>query len=63
VDTVWVSLYNSIFSPRLWTTLEEARGLDYTARLLSDRIGEVCIVEIAKEYDAIGQQRLRQYTA
>jgi ribosomal protein L25 (general stress protein Ctc) len=62
LDTVWVSLYNSIFSPRLLTTLEDEKGLQYTASLLSEHIGETCIVEIAREYDAIGQTRLRQYT-
>jgi hypothetical protein len=62
LDTVWVSLYNSIFSPRLLTTLEDEKGLHYTASLLSEHIGETCIVEIAREYDAIGHARLRQYT-
>ncbi len=62
LDTVWVSLYNSIFSPRLLTTLEDERGLRYTASLLSEHIGETCIVEVAREYDAIGQTRSRQYT-
>jgi hypothetical protein len=62
LDTVWVSLYNSIFSPRLLTTLEDERGLHYTANLLSEQIGEMCIVEIAREYDVIGQKRLQQYT-
>ena len=58
LDTVWVSLYNLIFSPRLVTTLEDERGLHYTASLLSKHIGEVCIVEIAREYDVIGQKTI-----
>lgn len=44
---VWLSRYNSIFSPKLFTGIEEAKGIEYTARLLSEGIGKVCIVEVA----------------
>jgi hypothetical protein len=62
IDTIWVNLYNSIFSPRLFTTLEHAKGLEYTARFMSERIGKTCIVELVKEYEAISQRNVRTYT-
>jgi hypothetical protein len=63
VDNIWINLYNSIFSPRLFTTLEKTKGLEYTARILSEQIGKSCIVEIAKEYEEISQRKVRRYTA
>jgi hypothetical protein len=62
IDTIWVSLYNSIFSPRLFTTIEHAKGLSYTAYLLSEQIGKTCIVELVKEYEAASQRNVRTYT-
>ena len=62
IDTLWVSLYNSLFSPRLFTTLETTKGLSYTAHLLSERIGKTCIVELVKEYEAISKRSARTYT-
>lgn len=62
IDTIWVNLYNSIFSPRLFTTLEHAKGLDYTTHFLSDQIGKTCIVELVKEYEAVSQRDVRMYT-
>jgi hypothetical protein len=47
IENIWVSLYNSIFSPRFFTTIEKAKGFRYMARLLSNKIGKTCIVEIA----------------
>jgi hypothetical protein len=62
VDNVWVNLYNSIFSPRLFTTIENTKGINYTSALLSEQIGETCIVEIAKEHEEISRRRARSYT-
>jgi hypothetical protein len=62
IDNIWVSLYNSIFSPRLFTMLENAKGLYYTAHILSKQIGETCILEIIKEYEEISQRNVRTYT-
>jgi hypothetical protein len=61
IDTIWVSLYNSIFSPRLFTTLEKTKGLQYTANLLSKKIGETCIIETVKEYEEASQRNVRRY--
>jgi len=62
IDTVWVSLYNSIFSPRLFTTLENTKGLYHTAQLLSDQMGRTCIVELVKEHEEASQRNVRTYT-
>ena len=62
VETVWVSLYNSIFSPRLFTGIEQEKGLHYTSDLLSEQIGRVCMVEIAEEFEKISQKKTRTYT-
>ena len=62
IDNIWVSLYNSIFSPRLLTTIEKEKGLNYTANLLSEGIGKVCIVEIAKEFEEISHKKAGTYT-
>jgi len=62
IDDIWVSLYNSIFSPRLFTVLEKERGLEYTSNFLSEGIGKACVVEIANEYEEISQRRARVYT-
>jgi hypothetical protein len=62
IDNIWVSLYNSIFSPRLFTTIENAKGYRYLTNLLSKKIGKICIVEIAKEYEAITHRKVRSYT-
>jgi hypothetical protein len=62
IDNIWVSLYNSIFSPRLFTTIESAKGVQYTSELLSKLIGNTCIIEVVKEYEEISQQKVRRYT-
>lgn len=62
IDNIWVSLYTSIFSPRLFTTIEQEKGLNYTANLLSEQIGSVCIIEIAKEFEENSRKRAGVYT-
>lgn len=62
IDNIWGSLYNSIFSPTLFTTIEKEKGLQYTVNLLSEHIGRTCIVEIAKEFEEISQKKARTYT-
>jgi hypothetical protein len=62
IDNIWVSLYNSIFSPTLFTTIEKEKGLQYTVNLLSEQIGRMCIVEIVKEFEKISQKKARAYT-
>ena len=62
IDDIWVSLYNSIFSPRLFTTIEKEKGLSHTANLLSKGIGRVCIVEISQEFEEISRKKAGTYT-
>ena len=62
IDNIWVSLYNSIFSPRLFTIIENSMGLQYTSELLSRMIGKTCIIEVVKEYEEISQKKARRYT-
>jgi hypothetical protein len=63
IDNIWVSLYNSIFSPSLFTTIEDAKGLQYTTSLLSKHMGKICIIEIVKMFEAISRKKTDLYTA
>jgi hypothetical protein len=63
IDNIWVSLYNSIFSPSLFTTIEDAQGLTYTSSILSERVGKICILEIAKIFEATSGKKTALYTA
>lgn len=49
IDDIWVSLCNSIFSPRLFTTTEKEKGLSYTANL-SEMMGKICVVEVSQDF-------------
>ncbi len=62
IDNIWVSLYNSIFSPRLFTAIEAGKGIQYTANLLSEQIGKICVVELAKEFEEISRKKAGLYT-
>ncbi len=62
LDRLWSRLRNDYFPPNLLTCIELSRGTDYVFSLFTERLGEYCLIEALKEYNALKEKDAGSYT-